>query len=146
MFVELGIECFVLFGMLLGGFVMMLFVVIKLGWLVGVLFNDVGLEIDVVGFLWICSYVGKGSVYLIWMYVVCVVVEGNGDIYFDWGIEDWLVMVKWLYWLNSLGCIVLDYDLKIVELFCVFGVEIGLDMWVVLLVLCDVLMLIVWGG
>ncbi len=143
---ELGIGRFVAFGTSLGGIVTMLLAAADRGRIAGALLNDVGPEIDAAGLSRIRSYVGKGSVYPTWMHAARAVAESNGDIYPDWGIEDWLAMAKRLYRLNSAGRIVLDYDLKIAEPFRVPGAESGPDMWQALGALRDVPTLIVRGG
>lgn len=143
---ELAIDRYVAVGTSLGGIVTMLMAGTDRGRIAGALINDVGPEIDAAGLSRIRGYVGKGSVFPTWMHAARAVAEGNGDIYPDWGIEDWLAMAKRLYRLNSSGRIVLDYDLKIAEPFRVPGAETGPDMWAALSALRDVPTLIVRGG
>lgn len=143
---ELGIDRYVAFGTSLGGIVTMLLASTARGRISGALLNDIGPEIDAAGLSRIRTYVGKGSVFPTWMHAARAVGEANGDVYPDWGIEDWLAMAKRLYRLNSSGRIVLDYDLKIAEPFRVPGNEAGPDMWRALGALRDVPTLIVRGG
>ena len=143
---ELGIGRYVAFGTSLGGIVTMLMAGPSRGRMAAALLNDVGPEIDAQGLSRIRGYVGKASVFPTWMHAARCVAENNGDVYPDWGIEDWLAMAKRLYRLNSSGRIVLDYDLKIAEPFRVPGNEAGPDMWQGLASLRDVPTLIVRGG
>ena len=151
---ELGIARYVAIGTSLGGIVTMLLaarastpaVAEAEPVLAGALLNDVGPEIEAAGLSRIRSYVGRGSTMPTWMHAARAVAEGNGDVYPDWGIEDWLAMAKRLYRLNSAGRIVLDYDLRIAEPFKVPGNEAGPDMWAALGGLRDVPTLIVRGG
>lgn len=126
---EAGIGDFVAMGTSLGGIVTMLLAATGPGRLAGVVLNDVGPELDIKGLARIRSYVGKSVWYPTWMHAARAVAEGNGDVYPEYGIEDWLAMAKRLYRVNSSGRIVLDYDMKIAEPFRVPGGEAGPDMW-----------------
>jgi pimeloyl-ACP methyl ester carboxylesterase len=126
---ELGIARFVAVGTSLGGIVTMLLAATDGGKLAGVVLNDVGPELDPAGLARIRTYVGKAVWHPTWMHAARAVAEGNGDVYPDFGIEDWLRMAKRLYRVNSSGRIVLDYDMKIAEPFRVPGNEAGPDMW-----------------
>ncbi|WP_404338408.1 alpha/beta fold hydrolase [Sphingomonas sp. MMS12-HWE2-04] len=126
---ELGIDKFVAVGTSLGGIVTMLLAATDGGKLAGVVLNDVGPELNPAGLARIRSYVGKSVWHPTWMHAARAVAEGNGDVYPDYGIEDWLRVAKRLYRVNSSGRIVLDYDMKIAEPFRVPGNEAGPDMW-----------------
>ncbi|WP_213980320.1 alpha/beta hydrolase [Sphingomonas sp. dw_22] len=126
---ELGIAKFVAVGTSLGGIVTMLLAATDGGRLAGVVLNDVGPELDPAGLARIRTYVGKSVWHPTWMHAARSVAESNGDVYPDYGIEDWLRMAKHLYRVNSSGRIVLDYDMKIAEPFRVPGNEAGPDMW-----------------
>ncbi|RYD54753.1 MAG: alpha/beta hydrolase [Sphingomonadales bacterium] len=126
---ELKIERFVAIGTSLGGIVTMLLAGVGAGRLAGVVLNDVGPEIEPAGMTRIRNYVGKSVWYPTWMHAARAVAEGNGDVYPDYGVEDWLRMAKRLYRVNSSGRIVLDYDMKIAEPFRVPGNEAVPDMW-----------------
>lgn len=142
---ETGIARFVAVGTSLGGIVAMLLAAAGPGRVAGALLNDVGPEIEPAGLTRIRGYVGRGSAYPTWMHAARAVAEANADVYPDWRIEDWLVMAKRLYRLNSAGRIVLDYDMKIAEPFRVPGNEAGPDMWGALSALRDVPVLVVRG-
>lgn len=126
---ELKIERFVAVGTSLGGIVTMLLAATGADRLAGVALNDVGPEIDPGGLARIRGYVGKAVQHPTWMHAARAVAEANGDVYPDFGVEDWLRMAKRLYKLNSSGRIVLDYDMKIAEPFRVPGNEAAPDMW-----------------
>ncbi len=126
---ELKIDRFVAVGTSLGGIVTMLLAATDGGKLAGVVLNDVGPELDPAGLARIRTYVGKSIWFPTWMHAARAVAEGNGDVYPDYDIEDWLRMAKRLYRVNSSGRIVLDYDMKIAEPFRVPGNEAGPDMW-----------------
>ncbi|MGL4314753.1 MAG: alpha/beta fold hydrolase, partial [Sphingomonas sp.] len=73
------------------------------------------------------------------------VAESNADSHPGFAIGDWLKMAKQQHRLNSMGRIVLDYDMKIAEPFRVPGNEAGPDMWRALERLKGVPVLIVHG-
>ncbi|MGY4399136.1 pimeloyl-ACP methyl ester carboxylesterase [Sphingomonas sp. UYAg733] len=146
---ELGVDRFIAFGTSLGGIVTLLMAGLLAGTarekVAAVLLNDVGPEIDTAGLSRIRNYVGKSQTWPTWMHAARAVADGNGDVYPDYDIEDWLAMAKRLYRLNSTGRIVLDYDMKIAEPFRVPGNEAGPDMWLALNQLRGVPALIVRG-
>ncbi|MEG3148121.1 alpha/beta hydrolase [Sphingomonas sp. RT2P30] len=126
---ELGVDRYVAFGTSLGGIVTMLLAGASHQRIAGALLNDVGPEIDPAGLGRIRGYVGKASSWPTWMHAARAIAENNADVYPHWEITDWLAMAKRLYRLNSVGRIVLDYDMKIAEPFRVPGNEAGPDMW-----------------
>lgn len=126
---ELGVDRFVAVGTSLGGIVTMLLAATDGDKLAGVVLNDVGPELNPAGLARIRTYVGRAVWHPTWMHAARAVAESNGDVYPDYGIEDWLRMAKRLYRVNSSGRIVLDYDMKIAEPFRVPGNEAGPDMW-----------------
>jgi pimeloyl-ACP methyl ester carboxylesterase len=142
---ELAIQRFVAIGTSLGGIVTMLLGATDGAKLAGAVLNDVGPEIDPGGLARIRSYVGKAVWHPTWIHAARAVAEGNGDVYPDYDIEDWLRMAKRLYRVNSSGRIVLDYDMKIAEPFRVPGNEAGPDMWPTIDALRDKPVLIVRG-
>lgn len=142
---EFGIERFAAIGTSLGGIVTMLMAAAGPGRLAGALLNDVGPEIEAAGLSRIRGYVGRGSAYPTWLHAARAVAEAQGDVYPDWGLEDWLAMAKRLHRLNSAGRVVLDYDMRIAEPFRVPGNETGPDMWVALAALKGVPVLLVRG-
>lgn len=143
---ELAIDRYVAIGTSLGGIVTMLLGGTTRARIVAALLNDVGPEIDPRGLSRIRGYVGKAGSFPTWMHAARAVADGNGEVYPDWAIEDWLAMAKRLYRLNSAGRIVLDYDMKIAEPFRVPGNEAGPDMWRALSSLRAVPTLVVRGA
>lgn len=142
---ELGIERFAAIGTSLGGIVTMLMAAARAKRPAGVLLNDVGPEIEAAGLSRIRGYVGRGSAYPTWLHAARAVAEAQGDVYPDWGLEEWLAMAKRLHRLNSAGRVVLDYDMRIAEPFRVPGNETGPDMWGALAALKGVPVLLVRG-
>jgi pimeloyl-ACP methyl ester carboxylesterase len=126
---ELGIARFVAVGTSLGGIVTMLLAGAGHGRLAAAVLNDVGPQIEAAGLARIRGYVGRASSWPTWLHAARGLKEANGDVYPDWGIEDWLAHAKRLYRLTSAGRIVLDYDLRIAEPLRVPGNEAGPDMW-----------------
>lgn len=126
---ELAITRFVAVGTSLGGIVTMLLAATGADRLAGVVLNDVGPELDPAGLARIRTYVGKSVWYPTWMHAARGLAEANGEVYPDYGVEEWLRMAKRLYRVNSSGRIVLDYDMKIAEPFRVPGNEAGPDLW-----------------
>ena len=143
---EQGIDRFVAVGTSLGGIVTMLLAGLAPGRIAGALLNDVGPEIEPAGLARIRGYVGKSSTCPTWMHAARGLKEANGDVYPDWGTDEWLGMAKRLYRLNAAGRIVLDYDLKIAEPFRLPGQETGVDMWGALAQLGSVPVLVVRGA
>jgi pimeloyl-ACP methyl ester carboxylesterase len=142
---ELGIERFAAIGTSLGGIVTMLMAAAGRARPAGVLLNDVGPEIEAAGLSRIRGYVGRGSAYPTWLHAARAVAEAQGDVYPDWGLEEWLAMAKRLHRLNSAGRVVLDYDMRIAEPFRVPGIETEPDMWKALAALKGVPVLLVRG-
>lgn len=142
---DLSIDRFVAIGTSLGGIVAMLLAGAGHGTVAGAVFNDVGPDIDPDGLARIRSYVGKSASYPTWMHAARAVAESNADSHPGFAIGDWLKMAKQQHRLNSMGRIVLDYDMKIAEPFRVPGNEAGPDMWRALERLKGVPVLIVHG-
>jgi len=143
---ELGVSSFVAFGTSLGGILTMLLAGAARERLAGAVINDVGPEIEAAGLLRIRGYVGKSNTWPTWMHAARAVAEANTDAFPKYAIEDWLVMAKRLYRVNSAGRVVLDYDMKIAEPFRVPGNEAGPDMWRALARLEGVPTLVVRGA
>ena len=146
---ELGIARFVGVGTSLGGIVLMMLVAAEPDRLAGLILNDVGPTIEAAGLQRIRGYVGRASSHPTWLHAARAVAEANGDVYPDWGLDDWLQMAKRLYRLTDKGKIVLDYDLRIAEPFKVVGGpgerEAPADLWPALDVLADTPVLLVRG-
>lgn len=68
----LGFERFVILGILCGGLIVMMFGVMCMDCLIGVVMNDIGLELDIVGLLVIMGYLGCLFVWKIYVEVVVV--------------------------------------------------------------------------
>lgn len=142
---EQGISRFVAIGTSLGGIVSMLVAATDRARLAGVVLNDVGPDLNPAGLARIRTYVGKAIWHPTWMHAARALAESTGDVYPDYGIEDWLAMAKRLYRVNSSGRIVLDYDMKIAEPFRVPGNEAGPDMWPTIDALKETPLLVVRG-
>ncbi|QIG80444.1 alpha/beta fold hydrolase [Stakelama tenebrarum] len=125
----LKLDRFVVIGTSLGGILGMLLAATGPQRIVGALLNDVGPELNPAGLARIRDYVGKPMWHDTWVHAARSVAEGNGDVYPDYDIQDWLAMAKRLYKLTPGGRIVLDYDMRIAEPFRVPGNEAGPDMW-----------------
>lgn len=138
----LGVERVVAVGTSLGGVVAMLVARAAPGLMVGALLNDIGPEVEAAGIGRIRGAVGRAGSYPTWMHAARAVGETYGDVYPDWGIEDWLAMAKRLYRLTGTGRVVLDYDQRIAE---PFRAEPTGWLWEALAALRDVPVLILRG-
>lgn len=124
-----GIERVVAFGTSLGGLMTMILAMTAPQRLAGALLNDVGPEIEPGGLERIRGYVGQGRSFPTWMHAARALEEGQGDIFPDWDIADWLAMAKRCMVVGSNGRIHFDYDMRIAEPFSQPGGEAGVDMW-----------------
>lgn len=124
-----GIERFVSIGTSLGGLLTMILAMTGPERLAGVLLNDVGPEIAPEGLERIRGYVGQGRSFPTWMHAARALQEGQGDVFPDYGIADWLAMAKRCMVVGGNGRIVFDYDMKIAEPFSQPGGEAGVDLW-----------------
>ena len=124
-----GIERVVAFGTSLGGLMTMILAMTAPQRLAGALLNDVGPEIEPGGLERIRGYVGQGRSFPTWMHAARALEEGQGDIFPDWEIADWLAMAKRCMVVGSNGRIHFDYDMRIAEPFSQPGGEAGVDMW-----------------
>lgn len=112
---ELNLDAFVAIGTSLGGLVTLLLGGAERGRIKGVVFNDVGPEVEAAGIARIRSYVGRSGNWPTWLHAARSLAANQGHVYPDYGIEDWLRMAKRLYRLSPNGRIVLDYDPRIAE-------------------------------
>ena len=142
---EVNPKGFVLLGTSLGGIVSMLLGPMWAGKVKGVILNDIGPEIGVKGLERIRSYVGQGRSFETWMHAARSMSEANGDVYPDYGLDQWLRFAKRTCKLANNGRIVLDYDMKISEPFRLPGGEAGVDLWPAFTALSDIPMLILRG-
>ena len=123
------IERFVAIGTSLGGLLAMLLAMGGPQRLAGVVLNDVGPEIAPEGLERIRGYVGQGRSFPTWMHAARALEEGQGPVFPDYQIADWLTMAKRCMVVGSNGRIVFDYDMKIAEPFGQPGGEAGADLW-----------------
>ncbi|NCU12619.1 MAG: alpha/beta hydrolase [Sphingomonadaceae bacterium] len=124
-----GIERFVAIGTSLGGLMTMIVAMTGATRLAGVLLNDVGPEIAPEGLERIRGYVGQGRSFPTWMHAARALQEGQGDLFPDYEVADWLAMAKRCMVVGGNGRIVFDYDMKIAEPFSQPGGEAGVDLW-----------------
>lgn len=143
---DLAITRFVAVGTSLGGIITMLIAATHREWLAGALLNDVGPTLDEEGLARIRSYVGVSQSHASWVHAARALADGNGDVYPAYDLEQWLIMAKRLYRLNSAGRIVLDYDMRVAEPIRAMGAaEAGVDMWPVMAAFRDIPTLILRG-
>ena len=112
---ELGLNALVCIGTSLGGLVTMLLAGAEADRIKGVMFNDVGPEVEPGGIARIRSYVGRSGNWPTWLHAARSLAANQKHVYPDYGIEDWLAMAKRLYRLSNNGRIVIDYDPRIAE-------------------------------
>jgi pimeloyl-ACP methyl ester carboxylesterase len=112
---ELGLDAFVPVGTSLGGLVTMLLGATAAGRIKGVVFNDVGPEVEAAGIARIRSYVGRSGNWPTWLHAARSLAANQRHVYPDYRIEDWLRMAKRLYRLSGNGRVVIDYDPRISE-------------------------------
>lgn len=124
-----GIERFVAFGTSLGGLMTMLMALGDADRLAGVLLNDVGPELSSEGLERIRGYVGQGRSFPTWMHAARSLQEGQGSVYPDYDLEDWLAMAKRCMTVGGNGRIVFDYDMKIAEPITQPTEAPAVDMW-----------------
>lgn len=129
LFEDQGIERFVVLGTSLGGLLAMIMAMGGPQRLAGVVLNDVGPEIAPEGLERIRGYVGQGRSFPTWMHAARALEEGQGPVFPDYEIANWLTMAKRCMVVGSNGRIVFDYDMKIAEPFGQPGGETGVDLW-----------------
>jgi pimeloyl-ACP methyl ester carboxylesterase len=112
---ELGLTGFVAVGTSLGGLVTLLMAAAERERIKGVVFNDVGPEVEAGGIARIRSYVGRSGNWPTWLHAARSLAANQRHVYPDYKIEDWLKMAKRLYRLSNNGRIVIDYDARIAE-------------------------------
>lgn len=126
---HLQLDRVVVLGTSMGGILAMLLAATEGERVAGALLNDVGPELSPSGMARIRGYVGRQLSHPTWVHAARSLADAQGDMYPDYGMDEWLVMAKRLYRLNSAGRIQLDYDMKIAEPFRVPGNEAGPDLW-----------------
>jgi pimeloyl-ACP methyl ester carboxylesterase len=124
-----AIPRFVAIGTSLGGLVTMLIAATGAERLAGAVLNDIGPEVSEAGIARIRGYVGQGRSFETWMHAARALQEAQGDVFPDFGVEEWLVMAKRTMTLGPNGRIVFDYDMKIAEPFGAGDGAAGVDLW-----------------
>lgn len=126
---DLQLNSFVTVGTSLGGLVTMLMAESERERLKGVIFNDVGPEVEAAGIARIRSYVGRSGNWPTWLHAARALAANQVHVYPDYGIEDWLAMAKRLYRLSSSGRIAIDYDPRIAEPMRAASDQPPVDLW-----------------
>lgn len=126
---EAGIARAVFFGTSLGGLMAMILALSAPQRIAGVLFNDVGPELDPDGIERIRSYVGQARNFPTWMHAARALEESQQVAFPDYEISDWLAMAKRVMVVGSNGRIHFDYDMKIAEPLAQPAGAAGVDLW-----------------
>lgn len=126
---DLGLERFVAFGTSLGGLVTLLLAESEQERIKGVVFNDVGPEVEAAGIARIRSYVGRSGNWPTWLHAARALAANQGHVYPRYRIEDWLAMAKRLYRLSPNGRITIDYDPRIAEPMRAATDQPAVDLW-----------------
>ncbi|MEZ5742928.1 MAG: alpha/beta hydrolase [Sphingomonadaceae bacterium] len=142
---EQGIERFVAFGTSLGGLMTFILAMIAPGRIAGAMINDIGAEIDPVGYARIKDYVGQGRSFPTWVHAARALAETQGMAYPDFELADWLALAKRLMVVSSNNRIVFDYDMKIAEAFAELD-DAAPDAWPAVKALAGKPLLFVRGG
>lgn len=108
-----GAKDVVIVGTSLGGLVGMIMAVSPNSPVKGLAMNDIGPEIDTDGLARIAAHVGKGGNWPDWQTAAKALADEQGDVYPDWGMDDWLAHAKRLCREDENGWIVWDYDPEI---------------------------------
>lgn len=142
---SLGWDRFAVVGTSLGGLVAMLLAGLLPKRLAGVVFNDVGPELEAAGLDRIRGSIGAVSSQPTWMHAARQVAEANRAIYPDYEIQDWLRLVHRSHRLTPEGRIVADYDKQIAAPLRVSTEAQAIDMWPLFGAVADLPLLIVRG-
>lgn len=128
--VDAAIGRFVGIGTSLGGIMLMLLGGAGHAQIAGALFNDIGPEIAEAGLARIRENTGSGGSQPTWVHAARTIADANQSVYPDYQLEDWLVLAKRMWRINSSGRVVPDYDAKIAEpLRLPGGGAGGVDLW-----------------
>lgn len=125
---DLALDGFVAIGTSLGGLVTLLMEGEK-DKVRGVVFNDVGPEVEASGIARIRGYVGRSGNWPTWLHAARALAASQGHAYPDYRIEDWLAMAKRLYRLSPNGRITIDYDPRIAEPMRNAADQPAVDLW-----------------
>lgn len=126
---QLGWQRFAVIGTSLGGLVAMLLAATLPDRFAGAVLNDVGPELEAEGLARIRAYVGVGGSQPTWMHAARQTAATIAAVYPDYGIQDWLAMVRRTHRLTPEGRIVADYDKQIAAPLRLPGGEAGVDLW-----------------
>lgn len=142
-----GLPRAAIIGTSLGGILTMLLAATRPGFIAAAVLNDVGPVINPAGLDRIRGYVGRGSSWPSWLHAARDIMDGFGDVYPRWSVEDWLIYAKRVARVGDGGRIVLDYDPRIAEPFRMPGGEVPAgDMWPAFELLGTVPLLVVRGA
>ncbi|MEO0698848.1 MAG: alpha/beta hydrolase [Pseudomonadota bacterium] len=145
LFKDLGVERFISVGTSMGGLITMLLAAAKPGRLEGVLFNDIGPEVDPAGLERIGGYVGQGRSYPTWMHAAKSLQSVHGEAFPDWDLDQWLQMAKRTLVVSQNGRISYDYDMAIADPFSEPGNAAPDNLWLAYEALSGVPMVLVRG-
>lgn len=126
---SLGWQKFAVVGTSLGGLVAMLLAGLLPKRLAGVVFNDVGPELEAAGLDRVRASIGMISSQPTWMHAARQVAEANRAVYPDYEIQQWLQLVHRTHRLTPEGRIVPDYDKQIAAPLRSAGDTPAVDMW-----------------
>jgi pimeloyl-ACP methyl ester carboxylesterase len=113
---ELGLSRVIVIGTSLGGVIAMTMAMMRPQQLVGVVLNDIGPELEIVGSRRIQSYVGKSQSVSTWDEAVEHVKRTFASVYPDLSDARWREFTRNSYREDSDGRVHLDYDAKIADL------------------------------
>lgn len=136
---------FAVVGTSLGGLVAMLLAGLLPKRLAGVVFNDVGPELEAAGLDRVRSSLGTVSSQPTWLHAARQVALANRAVYPDYQIQDWLRLVHRTHRLTPEGRIVADYDKQIAAPLRAASEAPAFDMWPLFDVLADLPLLIMRG-
>lgn len=112
---EAKLKKIIFIGTSLGGLVTMLLAMTKPVRIAGAVFNDVGPVVESAGLDRIRTYVGRFQSWPTWVHAARSLSDGQGDVYPDYGLVEWIAMAKRLHRLTGQGRVVPDYDMRISE-------------------------------
>lgn len=126
---ELGLERVVVIGTSLGGVMAMLMASMRPRQLAGVVLNDVGPELEVIGARRIQSYIGRVQSVASWDEATAHVKETFRGVYPDLSDERWREFTRNSFREEADGRIRLDYDSKIADLMRLLPFGVMPPMW-----------------
>lgn len=141
---QLGIADAVFVGTSLGGIVTMLLAATDGERIAGALLNDVGPELSDVGLERIRGYVGKQVRHESWAQAAAALMDRNGDVYPDWGINDWKRFARRVM-IQKDGAVQFDYDPRIADNVLASANAEPIDAWPLLAGLTEVPVTILRG-